>query len=152
MIAREYSAEQVIHFEKKAKHNKRESLWCFRIIMISTLTAPLFLSLAEGLWLSKILPSALSALAAFCTAWIQLRKPQELWSIYRNAQRQIEVHIAHFDFNVGQYKGLNESDAGTLLVSNVTTVLLETNARWMNQVPNISTLKVENAESEDLSK
>lgn len=34
MSAREYSTEQAEHFKNKADHNKKESLWCFRIIML----------------------------------------------------------------------------------------------------------------------
>ncbi|CAH7073569.1 conserved hypothetical protein [Vibrio chagasii] len=143
MSAREYSSEQVEHFKKKADHNKQESLWCFRIIMLGTLSAPLLVGLGEGVFYAKVLPSILSAIAAFCTAWLQLRKPQELWSIYRNAQRQIEVQITHFDFNVADYTGLDESKASELLALTVSNLVLETNSRWTKHVPNPSSLKAE---------
>ncbi|KDM93141.1 DUF4231 domain-containing protein [Photobacterium galatheae] len=143
MSAREYSTEQAEHFKKKADHNKIESLWCFRIIMLSTLSAPLLVSLNEGIFYAKVLPSIFSAVAAFCTAWLQLRKPQELWSIYRNAQRQIEMQITHFDFNVAEYTGLDENKANEQLALNVSNLVLETNNRWTKNVPNPSNLKIE---------
>ncbi|ENI4130592.1 DUF4231 domain-containing protein [Vibrio fluvialis] len=143
MSAREYGTEQAEHFKKKADHNKKESLWCFRIIMFGTLSAPLLVGLGEGILYAKVLPSILSAVAAFCTAWLQLRKPQDLWSIYRNAQRQIEVQITHFDFNVAEYTGLDEGKASELLALTVSNLVLETNSRWTKHVPNPSNLKLE---------
>ena len=69
---------------------------------------PLFVGFGEGVWFGKVIPSVLSALAAFCTAWIQLRKPHELWAIYRNAQRQIEIQITHFEFSIGEFEEKEE--------------------------------------------
>lgn len=143
MSAREYSTEQAEHFKNKADHNKKESLWCFRIIMLGTLSAPLLVGLGEGVLYAKVLPSILSAVAAFCTAWLQLRKPQELWSVYRNAQRQIEVQVTHFDFKVAEYTDLGENKASELLALNVSNLVLETNSRWTQHVPNPSNLKIE---------
>ncbi|MCS0074254.1 DUF4231 domain-containing protein [Vibrio sp. 811] len=143
MSAREYSTDQAEHFKNKADHNKKESLWCFRIIMLGTLSAPLLVGLGEGVLYAKVLPSILSAVAAFCTAWLQLRKPQELWSVYRNAQRQIEVQVTHFDFKVAEYTDLGENKASELLALNVSNLVLETNSRWTQHVPNPSNLKIE---------
>ncbi len=134
--AREYATQQALHFEKKAKHHKQESLWCFRLTMLSTLVAPILVALGEDVWFAKITPSVLTALAAFCTAWVQLRKPQELWAIYRNAQRQIEIETAHYDFQVGAYQNLSEKEADSLLVLKVIGLLSEVNKQWMGQVPN----------------
>ncbi len=143
MIVKEYSLAQVEHFKKKADHNKRESLWCFRIIMFSTLCAPILVSLGEGILLGKILPSILSAIAAFCTAWLQLRKPQELWSLYRNTQRQIEVQLAYFDFHIEEYKGLEKENADEKLALKVSQLVLEANNQWKKNVPSSFDLKGE---------
>ena len=150
--AREYATKQSLHFEKKAKHNKRESLWCFRLTMLSTLVAPILVALGEDVWFAKITPSILTALAAFCTAWVQLRKPQELWAIYRNAQRQIEIETAHYDFKVGSFQDLNEKEADSLLVLNVSRLLFETNKKWMGQVPHLSGSEEFNDLNHDLNK
>lgn len=111
--------------------------------MLGTLSAPLLVGLGEGVLYAKVLPSILSAVAAFCTAWLQLRKPQELWSVYRNAQRQIEVQVTHFDFKVAEYTDLGENKASELLALNVSNLVLETNSRWTQHVPNPSNLKIE---------
>ncbi len=111
--------------------------------MISTLSAPLLVSLGEGVFLAKVLPSILSAVAAFCTAWLQLRKPNELWSTYRNAQRQIEVQITHFDFNVAEYRELGAEKCNELLALNVSQLVLDTNNQWLKNVPKPSNLKIE---------
>ncbi|WP_434998497.1 DUF4231 domain-containing protein [Pectobacterium brasiliense] len=140
MNVQDYSSQQKNHFEKKATHNKNESLWCFRIIMASSLIAPILVGLGDGLWLGKIIPSFLSAIAAFCTAWIQLRKPQELWSIYRNAQRKIETQITHLNFKIGDYEGLPINNAEALLVFKISKIAEETNERWMKNIPDYNSL------------
>lgn len=111
--------------------------------MISTLSAPLLVGLGEGVFLAKVLPSILSAIAAFCSAWLQLRKPNELWSIYLNAQRQIEVQITHFDFNVAEYRELEAEKCNELLALNVSQLVLNTNSQWVKNVPSPSNLKIE---------
>jgi hypothetical protein len=141
--ARQYGVEQLNHFKEKAAHNKFESLWCFRLIMLSTLTAPLFVSLADGFWLSKVTPSVLSTIAAFSTAWLQLRKPQELWSLYRGAERVIETQITHYDFSSGKYKGLEKSVADQFLVEKISQVKLDTHDSWSKKIPSQSDLQLE---------
>ncbi|MCF7372224.1 DUF4231 domain-containing protein [Vibrio sp. J2-3(2022)] len=141
MKAKDYALKQANHFERKAIHNKRESLLCFRIIMLCTLTAPVLVGLGEGFWLGKVSPSVLSALAAFSTAWVQLRKPNELWSLYRHTQRKIETQITHFDFRVGDYKGLNDLECDQLLAFNISQINIETSQTWTGKVPDVTSLK-----------
>ncbi|WP_421420507.1 DUF4231 domain-containing protein (plasmid) [Pseudoalteromonas lipolytica] len=141
--ARKYSLEQLAHFKLKASHNKFESLWCFRLIMICTLSAPLFVSLTDGFWASKVTPSILSAIAAFSTAWLQLRKPQELWSLYRGAERAIEAQITNYNFSTGPYKDKTDEDADKILVEKVSQLKLETHENWKSNIPNHNNLKFE---------
>ncbi|MBG9994376.1 DUF4231 domain-containing protein [Pseudoalteromonas sp. NZS127_1] len=141
--SRKYGIEQLNHFKDKAAHNKFESLWCFRLIMVSTLTAPLFVTLTDGFWLSKVTPSVLSAFAAFSTAWLQLRKPQDLWALYRGAERLIEDQITQYDFLSGSYKGKDQLEASQLLVENISKVKLDTHNTWAKKVPNKSDLQLE---------
>ncbi|MCB5461756.1 DUF4231 domain-containing protein [Vibrio lentus] len=141
--AREYGVEQAKHFQKKAEHNKRESLWCFRVIMGCTLAAPVLVGLGEGFWLGKVTPSVLSALAAFCTAWVQLRKPNELWSLYRHTQREIETQITRFDFQVGEFKSLDDEGGNRLLALNVSQISIDTSKRWSSKVPDVANVKFE---------
>lgn len=63
-------------FKLKADHNKTESLICFGVVVVFSLASPLFVTLGEGVFWGKILPSILSLSVAASTAWLQLRKPQ----------------------------------------------------------------------------
>jgi ABC-type enterochelin transport system permease subunit len=75
-------AEQIAKtFKNKADLNKKESLACFTFILVSSLSAPLFITLGKGDLLGKIIPSILSVMTAGLTSWLQLHKPQKLWSM-----------------------------------------------------------------------
>ncbi|EGR2769637.1 DUF4231 domain-containing protein [Vibrio parahaemolyticus] len=136
-VAERYAIEQVNHYKKKANHNKFESVWCFKTAMVCSLLCPLFVSLGEGLWLSKVIPSLLSAFAAFSTAWLQLRKPHALWAVYRTAQRKIETTLTHYQFRVGKFDGMSASleEADKLLISEVTNLASEAHNSWAKNVP-----------------
>ena len=129
----EYCKQQISHFQTKACHNKREALWCFRLIMIGTLLAPLFVTLGGEVWTAKVIPSFLSVLAAFCTAWVQLRKPHELWSLYRTAQRELESHLVRYTYQIEEYSETESSDK--ILVKNVSNLSLNIHKKWMPIVP-----------------
>ncbi|HEE4846460.1 TPA: DUF4231 domain-containing protein [Klebsiella pneumoniae] len=139
--AASYALAQAKHFQSKADHNKAESIWCFRGVMICSLLAPLFVSLGEGVWLSKIIPSGLSAIAAFSTAWLQLRKPQSLWSVYRTAQRKIETTLIHFKYKTEDYEGTSDGGADRLLISKVTSFSSEAHQMWTKAISDANSLK-----------
>ena len=111
--------------------------------------APIFLSLGEGVWLSKVVPSILSAIAAFCTAWLQLRKPQTLWIIYRTVQRKMERTFIHYQFGVEKFDGLSQSieKANKLLISEITHLSSDAHSSWAKNVPDTSPLKANLRES-----
>ncbi|PSW33991.1 DUF4231 domain-containing protein [Photobacterium phosphoreum] len=144
-LAEQYAIEQANHYKKKADHNKEESIWCFRGVMVCSLLVPLFVSLGEGVWLSKIIPSFLSALAAFSTAWLQLRKPQALWTVYRTAQRKIETTLVHYQFRVEKFDFTPDStdQANKLLISEVTSFASEAHNIWTQNVPDVSALSLD---------
>lgn len=149
--AEQYAQGQISHYKKKADHNKSESIFCFRGVMVCSLMAPIFLSLGEGIWLSKVIPSVLSAIAAFCTAWLQLRKPQALWTVYRTAQRNIERTLIHYQFNVERFDDSSQSieKLDKLLIAEVTKLSSETHNVWVKNVPDTSGLKANINESND---
>lgn len=130
-----YALNKIEHFKGKANHNKRESLWGFRLIMTFSLISPVFVAYGEGDLYSKILPSIFSLCAALGTAWLQLRKPQELWSLYRTYQRQIENEVDLYSFDVTPYQNVIEKDQ--LLVKNVSSLVLQSNSEWRTKVPQI---------------
>jgi len=120
-------------FAKKADHNKRESLICFGATVFCTLVAPLFVTLGDGILWGKVVPSALSLLATASTAWLQLRKPQQLWALYRDCQRRIEDHQTRYRYRIGEYKDDEERDR--TLADNVRQIAWSAHERWVPLVP-----------------
>lgn len=132
--AHKYAEETRQGFKKKADHNKNESLFCFIAILVCSLTAPLFISFGgDCIWTAKITPSILSVFAAGLTSWIQLRKPQKLWSMYRGSQRVIEDEMTKHQFLVGDYK--NAELAESLLAERVAEVAMKAHNEWTAVVP-----------------
>jgi hypothetical protein len=121
------------HYRIKADHNKAETLRCFYLVISCTLVTPLFITLGPGLWLGKIVPSILSLIAAGATAWLQQRKPQQLWSLYRTAQRELEVQALKHQYRIDEYEQANEPDK--VLAKNVAAVVLNTHRQWVPIVP-----------------
>ncbi|MFA0312933.1 hypothetical protein BH581_02000 [Vibrio splendidus] len=124
----------ITHFKTKSDHNKSESLWCFRFIMLGSIVAPILLTLGETTFVSKVLPSICSGIAAFCTAWLQLRKPQVLWTTYRTAERNLESLTIKHKFRVDDFDGLSDEDADKMLASKTVDVISKVNADWVTQI------------------
>lgn len=103
--------------------------------MICSLLSPIFISLGEGFWYSKLVPSLLASVTAFGTAWLQLRKPQELWSIYRTAQRNIEFSLVHYQFQVENYHGQPQEALDKTLISEVTAFSKSAHETWTKKIP-----------------
>lgn len=129
----EYTEKILTGFKGKADHNKNESLACFVLILVSSLSAPLFITLGKGDLLGKIVPSILSVIAAGLTSWLQLRKPQKLWSMYRGAQRLIEDHIIKYKFKIGDYRSHESPDS--LLAEKVAEIALNAHNEWTAVIP-----------------
>ena len=128
------------HYETKADHNKAEALRCFSLVIVCTLITPLFITLGSGLWLGKVLPSALSLIAGGATAWLQQRKPQQLWSLYRTAQRELEVQKLSFDYLIDEYESAAHPDK--VLARSVAAVVHRTHQQWMPVVPSPDSIKL----------
>ncbi|TBN47396.1 SLATT domain-containing protein [Pseudomonas sp. BGI-2] len=121
-------------FKSKAVHNKNESMFFFWLSMGGALTAPLFLTLGSGMFLEKVVPSMLSALVAFSTTWLQLRKPQQLWALYRTSQREIEDNLHKFQYKILDYK--DSAHPEKLLIERVSKIALDAHYSWLPMVPN----------------
>lgn len=126
--------------EKKADHNKTEAMRCLVISMLSTLLAPIFIMTGEGLVVGKLIPALLTAVATFCTAWMQLRKPQQLWALYRGAQRELEDERTKFRFLLEPFA--SASDPEKLLAERVANIALTLHDRWAPLVPNPESLRL----------
>jgi hypothetical protein len=118
---------------EKADHNKHESQIAFFGAISLTLVTPLFVTLADGWLLGKLVPAVLSVLSAAATAWLQLRKPQRLWAIYRRGQRELEREKASYDFRLDVYADDGERDK--LLAKKVTDIAFRVHEQWEGLVP-----------------
>lgn len=140
--AEELCRNAINDFERKADHNKREAMLCFITAMLGTLGAPLFVALGDEMskqisiapfFLSKLVPSVLSLAAAFSTAWLQLRKPQQLWTLYRTAQRELEEVSRACQFKLDEFT--YSATPEKLLAEKVSSIYKKTHASWMPIVP-----------------
>ncbi|WP_077927053.1 DUF4231 domain-containing protein [Wohlfahrtiimonas populi] len=131
---------KILDMKKKANHNKLEALWGVRIIILFGMSAPIFIAFGSGLVYGKIIPSVLSLIAAILTAWLQIRKPQNLWYIYRTAQRKFEVEIELYQFDIGFYNVKTE-EKDKILIRQVTDIYLDTHNKWSEIVPSMKNIE-----------
>jgi hypothetical protein len=129
----EFCKDRIQHFASKADHNKREALTMFVALILCTLASPLFITLGQGLVFSKIIPSILSTVATGCAVWLQQRKPQQLWSLYRTMQRQLENELYSFEFLIHDYAGRTEPDK--LLAERTAAVCMNAHQLWAPLIP-----------------
>lgn len=130
----EFAKSLINGFKKKAAHNKNESMIFFWCSMGGALAAPLFLTLNSDIFLGKVVPSFLSALVAFSTAWLQLRKPQQLWALYRTSQRELEDNLYKFQYKILEY--MDSSTPEKLLIERASKIALDAHYSWLPMVPN----------------
>jgi len=131
--AREYSEQIKAGVKKKADQNKRQSTILFFIILFSTVLSPVFILLSWGDTYSKYLPAFMTAGAALASYWLQLRKPQERWVIYRGAQREIEFEIDQYTFENDGYADNDGKDK--LLADRVSKRALQLHYEWIPFAP-----------------
>jgi len=120
-------------------------MYFFWVSMGGALLAPLFVTLGEdmakllGDWgsifvFSKLIPSLLSVAVAFSTAWLQLRKPQQLWALYRTSQRELENCLSEFQHKIKDFT--DSTDPDKLLAEKVSEIALSAHYAWLPMVPN----------------
>jgi len=131
--ATEYAEQIRVGFEKKADHNKAEALLCFMAVIAATLVAPVFVMLGTGTVCGKVIPSILSLAAAGTTTWLQLRKPQQLWALYRTCQRRIEDEQTGFRYRLSAYS--KNARPARLLAKRVADVAMFAHEQWIPLVP-----------------
>ncbi len=153
--AEEYCKSVINSFKSKATHNKNESIYFFWVSMGGALLAPLFVTLGEDIanflgnygsvfLFSKLIPSILSIAVAFSTAWLQLRKPQQLWALYRTSQRELENCLSEFQYKINDFE--NCSDTEKLLAQKVSKIALAAHYDWLQMVPNPENLSTPSAQ------
>lgn len=136
--AESYCDDLLQGISRKAEHNKRESLGCFMLAVACTTTVPLFITLGDGFWLSKVVPSCLSAIATGATAWLQLRKPQHLWALYRTAQRELEDHRTRYRHGLDVYAATRERHK--ILTENAADIAIDLHYDWLPVIPTVQQL------------
>lgn len=146
----EFCKSVIKGFKDKSSHNKTESMLCFWLSMGGALVAPIFVTLGEDIALilgdygsvfvlSKLIPTVLSVSVAFSTAWLQLRKPQQLWALYRTSQRELENNLYKFQYKIAEYSDHVEPEK--LLVEKVSKIALAAHYSWLPMVPNPEDIK-----------
>jgi hypothetical protein len=134
----EWCDELIVAFSNKSNHNKTESQALFWVVIGSTLLTPLFVTLGWDWFSGTVVPSILSVCATGATAWLQLRKPQQLWAMYRSAQRELEDHRARHMFRLNDYQEVADPDK--LLAEKVADIAISVHRQWVPMVPSIDNL------------
>lgn len=129
-----YCTKLIGGFKDKANHNKAESQFTFAVVVLASLISPALVTLGVGYFWGKVLPACLSLSAAAATSWLQLRKPQRLWTLYRQCQRRLEDQLIRYRYRLDPY-GANQ-DADKVLASATADVAMEAHLKWEGLVPN----------------
>ena len=84
--------------------------------------------------LGKVVPSILSSVSAGCAVWLQQRKPQQLWALYRTTQRRLENEETGFRFAINEYEDIE--DPHRLLAQRTAMICINANELWAPLIPN----------------
>jgi len=138
--AYKWAEDQRQEHRRKADHNKRESLSILASVLVLSSAVPLLIAFGTDEVSAKFIPATLSLVSGVGTAWLQLRRPQELWRVYRGTQRQIEFSMSNFQFSVEDYN-IGEVAASQLLVKEVSRALCATHQTWEGLVPDVERMR-----------
>lgn len=130
------------HFKTKADHNKKESLFFFSLALIGSLITPIFFTLGNDILWSKIIPALISVTTAFSISWLQLRRPQSLWGLYRSYQRKIELLVLKYNYNIEPFNNHETKDSN--IINQLCKFKEESHEKWMQLVPKAESLSHEN--------
>jgi len=124
---------------KKANINKKWATFLFGIIILATVLSPTLILVSNNDIISKYTPAGLTVLAAISAYWIQVRKPNERWVLYRTYQREIEHEINSYKFATGKYKDAQEKEK--LLAESINDKALKLHYDWIPMVPKATELE-----------
>jgi hypothetical protein len=85
---------------------------------------------------SKIIPTIISISVAISATWLQVRKPQQLWALYRTAQRNLEHKLYQYKYKVSHFEKAENSKS--IFVEKIIEIRNETHNSWLNLIPNLS--------------
>jgi hypothetical protein len=143
----ELCQEFIDDFRNKAAHNKKESIVCIWLTIGGASVAPFFVTLGADLAgiiglenyvivFSKIIPTIISISVAISATWLQVRKPQQLWALYRTAQRNLEHQLYQYKYKVSHFEKAENSKS--IFVEKIIEIRNETHNSWLNLIPNLS--------------
>jgi hypothetical protein len=130
--ALDYAKKTCSGIKEKADVNKKGSTALFLGLLIPTAISPILILLPFDGFIFRIIPATITAIAAICSAWMQLRKPQERWVIYRTAQREIEYEIDQYTSRINDYKG---EDRDEILADRISKRALQLHYEWIPIFP-----------------
>jgi hypothetical protein len=128
--------EQVIaSIGAKADKNKVRARNATLFLTGATAFIPVFIGLGSGLWLGRVVPSVLAALAAVGAAWVQIERPHERWSLYRRHHRAFQMDHVKYVNRVEPYQG---EDRDAVLVNRLAAGQMELHNEWAGLLPSTS--------------
>lgn len=133
-IGRQFCLEKIEDYKARANRTKSEALTLFVTLVVCTLASPLFITLGDGQVLGKVIPSVLSSVATGCAVWLQQRRPQQLWALFRTTQRRLENEEIGFRFRINEYEKTDQP--GKLLAQRTALICSNANDLWLPLVPN----------------
>ena len=102
------------------------------MLTAATALIPVFIGLASNFWLGRVVPSVFAALAAIGTAWVQIERPHERWSLYRRYHRAFQMDRILYVNGVDPY---NRDDRDTVLIERLTLGQMELHDEWAGLLP-----------------
>jgi hypothetical protein len=129
-----YCSKTIAGFKAKANHNKTESQFTFAVVVLASLISPALVTLGVGYFWGKVLPACLSLGAAAATSWLQLRKPQRLWTLYRECQRRLEDQLIRHRYHLSPYN--KDESRDQMLAAETAEIAMEAHQKWVGLVPN----------------
>ena len=71
-------------------------------------------------------------------ALLQYREPQELWRVYRAAQRRLEYELARYDHGTSQHESTDKEQRDRALVARTVELSEAAHDAWEPLVPSLS--------------
>lgn len=132
-------------FQEKADKNKKSTDNLFRTILITTIFSPVLILFPFDMYFpesisqlfSKVIPAILTGITAFSTGWLNIKKPQDKWTLYRTAQREVELELTYYENSVNGYTLENREKK---IIEETTRIYKDKHFAWVKIVPKLDDL------------
>lgn len=122
----------------KADRNKRRARWATLALAGSTVLIPVTIVVSGryfDFWLGKVAPSILAAITALVTAWVQIERPHERWSLFRRYQRLLEGDELLYKTHAPPFNG---EDRDTDFAATLARRQMDLHDEWAGLLPRSS--------------